>query len=62
MVTDVEAGADMLAQGFRCLAYSRDSRIYHDALKQGLDGLREAVSKRGLDGYLLPVEGRRVEV
>ncbi|MGH2617207.1 MAG: HpcH/HpaI aldolase family protein [Thermomicrobiales bacterium] len=42
MVTGVETGADLLAQGYRCLAYSRDSRIYHDALKQGLDGLREA--------------------
>jgi 2-dehydro-3-deoxyglucarate aldolase/4-hydroxy-2-oxoheptanedioate aldolase len=46
MVPNVETGADMLAQGFRCLAYSKDSRIYHDALMQGLDGLRRAAEPR----------------
>lgn len=40
MVPSVEQGRTLLAQGFRCLAYSGDVWIYKQALQQGLDGLR----------------------
>jgi 2-keto-3-deoxy-L-rhamnonate aldolase RhmA len=42
MATSVEDGRARLAQGFRLVAYSGDSRIYSDALRAGLDALRSA--------------------
>ena len=43
MVTDVASGQALLAQGFRCLAYSGDLWIYGEALRRGIAGLREGV-------------------
>jgi len=40
MATSIEDGRARLAQGFRLVAYSGDSRIYADALRAGLDALR----------------------
>jgi 2-keto-3-deoxy-L-rhamnonate aldolase RhmA len=40
MATSVEDGHARLAQGFRLVAYSGDSRIYADALRAALDALR----------------------
>jgi 2-keto-3-deoxy-L-rhamnonate aldolase RhmA len=55
MAQSAETGVDMLDLGFRCLAYSKDSRIYHEALKRGLDGLREAAAQRACQ---LPAPGQ----
>jgi 2-dehydro-3-deoxyglucarate aldolase/4-hydroxy-2-oxoheptanedioate aldolase len=41
MVGSVEEGRASLAQGFRCLAYWADLWIYEQALRQGLDALRQ---------------------
>jgi 2-keto-3-deoxy-L-rhamnonate aldolase RhmA len=42
MATSVEDGHARLAQGFRVVAYSGDSRIYTEALRTALDALRSA--------------------
>ena len=42
MVPDIETGQRLLAQGFRCLAFSGDLWIYQQALREGLDALRSA--------------------
>jgi hypothetical protein len=42
MASDVEVGQKLLAQGFRCLAYSGDIWLYAQALKTGVAALREA--------------------
>jgi 2-dehydro-3-deoxyglucarate aldolase/4-hydroxy-2-oxoheptanedioate aldolase len=42
MATSIEDGRARLAQGFRLVAYSGDTRIYGDALRAGLDALRSA--------------------
>jgi 2-dehydro-3-deoxyglucarate aldolase/4-hydroxy-2-oxoheptanedioate aldolase len=50
MAADVEAGAKLLAQGFRCLSYSGDIWLYSAALKAGIGALKEAagtITKRG---------------
>ncbi len=41
MATDSESGLALLAQGFRCLAYSGDLWVYGQALRQGLSALRD---------------------
>jgi 2-keto-3-deoxy-L-rhamnonate aldolase RhmA len=41
MCGDVATGQAQLAQGFRALAYSGDLWLYQQALRQGLDTLRE---------------------
>ncbi len=41
MVTSVEQGRELLAQGFRCLAYGGDIWIYKQGLQEGLAGLRD---------------------
>ena len=43
MASDPTWGGSLLAQGFRILAYSGDLWIYGQALKQGLDALRDSV-------------------
>jgi 2-dehydro-3-deoxyglucarate aldolase/4-hydroxy-2-oxoheptanedioate aldolase len=40
MAGSVEQGRALIEQGFRCLAYSRDSVLYRDALAAGIAGLR----------------------
>ena len=40
MAGSVEQGRTLIEQGFRCLAYSRDSVLYRDALADGIAGLR----------------------
>ena len=40
MPTTVELARDLLAQGFRILAYSGDIWIYQQALKEGLAAIR----------------------
>lgn len=40
MAGNVEQGRALIEQGFRCLAYSRDSVLYRDALAAGVAGLR----------------------
>lgn len=40
MTTSIEEGADLLAKGFRALAYWGDVWIYGQALRQGISGLR----------------------
>ena len=40
MATSVDDGYARLAQGFRLIAYSGDSRIYTEALRAALDSLR----------------------
>ena len=40
MATSVDDGYARLAQGFRLIAYSGDSRIYTEALREALDALR----------------------
>ncbi len=42
MAGSVEQGVALIEQGFRCLAYSRDSVLYRDALAHGIAGLRSA--------------------
>jgi 2-keto-3-deoxy-L-rhamnonate aldolase RhmA len=42
MAGDVDSGRDLLAKGFRALAYSGDVWIYGQALRQGIDALRAA--------------------
>ncbi|MGV3723897.1 MAG: HpcH/HpaI aldolase family protein [Actinomycetota bacterium] len=41
MVSSVEWGRDLLAQGFRIIAYWGDLWIYKQALRAGLEGLRK---------------------
>jgi 2-keto-3-deoxy-L-rhamnonate aldolase RhmA len=41
MASDVEQGRALMAQGFRCLAYQRDSVLYRNALAEGIAGLRD---------------------
>jgi len=40
LVTSVDEGRAMLAQGFRCLAYGGDLWLYQQALRQGITALR----------------------
>lgn len=47
MAGDVETGQKLLAQGFRCLAYSGDIWLYSQALRQGVTALREAARAAG---------------
>ena len=47
MVASVEQGRELLARGFRILAYWGDLWIYQQALRQGLQGLRGGAPKRG---------------
>jgi 2-dehydro-3-deoxyglucarate aldolase/4-hydroxy-2-oxoheptanedioate aldolase len=42
MTTSVEAGAAQLAEGFRCLAFDGDLRLYQRALGEGIAALRAA--------------------
>lgn len=42
MAADVEAGRQLLAQGFRCISYSGDIWLYSQALRDGIAALREA--------------------
>jgi 2-dehydro-3-deoxyglucarate aldolase/4-hydroxy-2-oxoheptanedioate aldolase len=44
MVASVEQGRELLAQGFRCLAYWGDLWIYQQALRQGIAGIRSGAS------------------
>jgi hypothetical protein len=44
MAGSVEQGRALIEQGFRCLAYSRDSVLYRDALAEGISGLRKAAT------------------
>jgi 2-keto-3-deoxy-L-rhamnonate aldolase RhmA len=46
MAADVETGQKLLAQGFRCLAYSGDIWLYSQALRQGVAALRETARLR----------------
>ncbi len=41
MTASVQSGREQLAQGFRMIAYSGDVMVYGEALKQGVDGLRQ---------------------
>jgi hypothetical protein len=45
MVASVEQGRELLARGFRILAYWGDLWIYQQALRQGLQGLREGAPR-----------------
>lgn len=46
MALSVDEGAWLLEQGFRALAYSGDLWIYGQALRQGIDGLRQAAQRK----------------
>ena len=41
MTGGVQIGREQLAQGFRMVAYSGDVMIYGEALKQGVEALRQ---------------------
>jgi 2-keto-3-deoxy-L-rhamnonate aldolase RhmA len=42
MVASPEEGRELLARGFRCLAYWGDIWIYGQALRQGIAGIRSS--------------------
>ena len=44
MATGVEGAREQLAQGYRCLAYSGDIWLYHQALSDGLAAIRDGAS------------------
>lgn len=46
MTTSVETGAAQLAEGFRCIAFDGDLRLYQRALAEGIAGLRASVEVR----------------
>ncbi len=60
MVSGVEDGRNMLAQGFRALAYWGDLWIYQRALRDGITGIREAVATgpRGPSAEISPLDQR----
>ena len=41
--TGVEGAREQLAQGYRCLAYSGDIWLYHQALSEGLAAIRAGI-------------------
>ncbi|HZO89554.1 MAG TPA: aldolase/citrate lyase family protein [Chthonomonadaceae bacterium] len=47
MASSVEEGRALLAEGFRCLAYGRDSSLYQQALREGISALRARASTPG---------------
>jgi 2-dehydro-3-deoxyglucarate aldolase/4-hydroxy-2-oxoheptanedioate aldolase len=46
MAADVDTGRRLIAEGFRCIAYSGDLWIYAQALRTGVASLREAAPLR----------------
>jgi 2-dehydro-3-deoxyglucarate aldolase/4-hydroxy-2-oxoheptanedioate aldolase len=46
LATSNEEAAERLRQGFRCLAYSGDSWIYYEALRNGIRAVRQMIDAR----------------
>jgi 2-dehydro-3-deoxyglucarate aldolase/4-hydroxy-2-oxoheptanedioate aldolase len=47
MAADADTGKKLIAQGFRCIAYSGDIWVYAQALRSGIAALREGLAPDG---------------